>query len=609
MTEGTRVVRAARAPRASARGRAAAPQRPADAVLALQRSAGNAAVRKLLRAPPEGWDKFNLDDERKKFVERHAKAPIKTVEKEWQAYLLGLGDPIDKDRGWPADATEDPHPLKLRILAFQRGEQFIHALAMILEPDATVEIVYDTDSKYGLYRVEGVAEGLTSYAAAHHTYTRLHGEASSKSEGESMIALRSKALADALGIRAYLIDLGIDRDRIKVCGVSTTRKLDEQNPNRATNIVTDHMRRHPNRVRNMLKARLPRTEEAQARVLATLADSKIDAGEQCVLLWCRATGRSPGGAPEFDTPEQFLVEIAKRLYHDSGKKRTICLIGDKPPGRTLQELEGWGIPVNTYLIKYWEHHKLSYREQLQFVLALHHYARCVSIGIESGILELPAVLGLPTIYLEPASVRNQKGNRWRDFWATFGRTGAPQRRAMLTMARVLFTSSHLGFAEVTTGIDLLERSTIAVTSKPSKVQGVPKLLQLLELRPKDPALIVEKWEAINKQLREIMPRTQDAKLALPADERDAALQGSIFELTRLCLHEEELKRISRLVDVMSPIGTRLRERPAHERRPNVEAIVEPTATFASGVPPWGVRRRPRINPDVSVLLDPPLPRL
>ncbi|RKH10944.1 hypothetical protein D7V97_12475 [Corallococcus sp. CA053C] len=168
-------------------------------------------------------------------------------------------------------------------------------------------------------------------------------------------------------------------------------------------------------------------DEAFSKLVEQLASQLNEshrplAGGKLALLWVRFSGKkdkSHPAHPELDTSISGLSQIARML-----KERGIpyAFIGDKfysrSSGARKHESFMWP-PFSTglNLIEFWKHKALASDDdgqgriaQLRFIDFLARTYRTVSIGMRSGVLEGPAYLGVPTIFIEDEG--NPQAERW-----------------------------------------------------------------------------------------------------------------------------------------------------------------------------------------------------
>jgi hypothetical protein len=151
--------------------------------------------------------------------------------------------------------------------------------------------------------------------------------------------------------------------------------------------------------------------------------------EEYALLWVRDTRGQPVGGrhgPHLDTRPEVLRQTIEALRARHPGRRVVLLGDDIFAGRPELE-EAWrqegvldGVDTRT-LVEFWTAERnggqaLSYAEQGLFFHRLTTQSDVVQIGMESGALEIPAMLGVPTVYFEAREHDGNKGNRWQLYW-------------------------------------------------------------------------------------------------------------------------------------------------------------------------------------------------
>src|SRR5262249_54386441 len=138
--------------------------------------------------------------------------------------------------------------------------------------------------------------------------------------------------------------------------------------------------------------------ERQDEIDAIAASSlELKLGDRVCLAWIRLSADNPGGAyPELDTNFQMLPQILELM-----PDRRVILVGDDPGDKVPKPEKN--------LIKFWgEPHKLNRAEQVYLLWRISQQFDTIAVGMESGALEMPALVGVKTIYLERAAMRAGK---------------------------------------------------------------------------------------------------------------------------------------------------------------------------------------------------------
>jgi hypothetical protein len=415
---------------------------PAAALAALQRSVGNQAVGRLLarhggrpeqlvahpgatasgigrtpavvqRAPEGGWDAFQVwllkTLEANKYEGNVPNTKLvlgasqEASQRDWMEYLRRIGDAPFDDRGSPDI---------LRVLGYQSGEMNVHGAAALLS-GARLEIYYGTAYFVQQYARRAQKEGRSLL----DLYKSLHR----RDPGEYVMSMEllTRVLKQALEMRRFYLDLGVEPAKVRVCIApddDLTKLATVTKPKEATQIVSDRFARDLRggkaRLAGVFKGMDPSAKE---RVFAYYRSRAFVPGEACVLLWARTSGKVPGGAyPDLDTNKVVMAQLIEAA-HRVGAGRKLVVIGDAV-FKSLEAKEGKAfkklLAAKCQLVLYWDELKLSRIEQLYFLYLLHRHNDAIACGMESGILEMPAFLGMKTIYLEPSYMREWKGLRW-----------------------------------------------------------------------------------------------------------------------------------------------------------------------------------------------------
>jgi hypothetical protein len=348
----------------------------------------------------------------------------------------------------------------LRVYVHQRGELFIHAAALTADPETTIEIAYQPDRAFQTYRweaheayvayLDAPPAGMSAQQANAVAYWRLvsgrpiHGVAPEEMVSD-LIDLHAQPLRDALKIRQRLIDdYHVEPGRIRLVYADAQQEVHYQNTRwvRAHLFALKAVREDPVAARRAIvdairgpgeagQARQVRAAAVAERLFA--ANELPEAPRKYALLWIRDSRDQPVGGrhgPHLDTRPEMVRQVIEAL-RESHPDRQVVLLGDdlfarRPELRAEWERDGVlaGVDAET-LVNFWAPERnggrlLSLGEQALFFQHLTAVRDVVQIGMESGALELPAVLGTPTVYLEALEHDGNKGNRWalyREGWA------------------------------------------------------------------------------------------------------------------------------------------------------------------------------------------------
>ncbi|WP_433180107.1 hypothetical protein [Actinoallomurus sp. CA-150999] len=380
---------------------------------------------------------------------------------------LSVPEKLEQVRELLKDSGEKPSRVpnldrkNLRVYTHQRGELFIHTAALLADRGTTIEIAYQPNRTYNNYRYEArashlmhldaVPEGMTTEQA--NAVAAWHGMRGEPTRGHSpeqlindLVDLHAQPLRDALAIRDRLInDHGVDPERVVLAHDGKGRRgpYAESRFVRATLHALDPVRATPVETRQAIvdsirgSGERGQIRENRAREVAEglYGRHENDGPRKYAMLWVRDSRMEAVGGrhgPHLDTRPEFVrqtIETLRRMDPD----RQILLLGDdlfarRPELRAAWERDGVldGVDADS-LVRYWDadRHDLSYGEQALF---FHHFNAerdVIQIGMESGALEIPAVLGTPTVYFEAREYSGNKGERWQLYWDEWQYTNAP----------------------------------------------------------------------------------------------------------------------------------------------------------------------------------------
>ncbi|MDN3359933.1 ADP-ribosyltransferase domain-containing protein [Actinomadura sp. DC4] len=390
-----------------------------------------------------------------------------------EAKLQFVQRQIMAEAGYELTPVHSMDSKNLRIYAYQSGEIYSHVTALMVDPGTTIEIAYRPHRTWNTFRWEAhqnhVAyldrppRGVTAVQANAVAMWRsskglpTHGIDHAEITGD-LIDIHAQPLRDALGLRDKLIDYGVDPSRIRLAHAdasqghhySETRwtrshlhALDaiRSAPEEARQAMVDAMRGRDETAATAREARaqdvIDRLHEANARPGDRTGDGAPAARKKYALLWIRDTRNQPVGGrhgPHLDTRPEIVRQTIETLRANDPDRR-IVLLGDDLFARRPELREQWddegvldGVDAHT-LVKFWDAARnggtpLSLGEQGLFFHRLNAESDIVQIGVESGALELPAMLGVPTVYFEAREHDGNKGNRWQLYWQPweYGRT-------------------------------------------------------------------------------------------------------------------------------------------------------------------------------------------
>ncbi|HET6215134.1 MAG TPA: hypothetical protein VFE14_19880, partial [Micromonosporaceae bacterium] len=344
----------------------------------------------------------------------------------------------------------------LRFYAHQSGELFIHSAALKLNPDTTIDVGYHLDQTLRAFAQEAraaqlafldaVPGGMTAEQADAVALWRAHqGKPVTGVEpaelANDLIDIYTQPLRDALSMRQKLIDdYGVAPHRVRVAygGLpETDTRYGESRWQRAHMLALARIRDNPVAAREVLVDTIRGTGEAavtrDARAAAVAQrlfarhEEAAGAGTKYALLWVRDSRAAPAANRNgLDTQPSVLRQTIDAVRADHPDRR-IVLVGDdlfarRPELRAAWDRDGVldGVDTGT-LVRFWRPElnggqALSPAEQALFFHKLITERDMIQVGTESGALEIPFLLGAPTVYLENMVYHLNKGNRWAHIW-------------------------------------------------------------------------------------------------------------------------------------------------------------------------------------------------
>jgi hypothetical protein len=287
-----------------------------------------------------------------------------------------------------------------RILAHFSGEVPIHAAAMALDDKMVLEIHYDPVYFLDEQRRLEFREGQPAPA---------------EGDPRRIEQLVRQGWRKATGMRDELVAMGIGADRIRVVYAPDVEKVVGRHVSDTHRSVADKYFDGEPEARGTLRETVFReiNEERRAEIERQVDERLgLRPGQKVVLLWNRRSGLTPGGAyPELDMTDRFLDQIATRI-RDQYPDARVILVGDKPGPGFAQAHSGL-VDDRANLVEFWKPYKLKSRaEQVYLLDLLRDRYEAVAIGMESGAIELPILLGMKTVYLERRPMRAGKATRW-----------------------------------------------------------------------------------------------------------------------------------------------------------------------------------------------------
>jgi len=322
-------------------------------------------------------------------------------------------------------ATLDQGPHQITQCGFMTGDMFIICSALRLDRQLSVQVLWDENYYLAKYEDRRKAEGLSLL----DLYNR-DREKPVKLD-EATAELRGRMERNARNIEKFYLDAGIDPKRIKVVKVEGSarnqyKKIEKgvfptdggepdpfnRLPGFATSTVQHAFKDDLYAARNAVRGMFGGLSDKRKKELEKLREERVGANP-VALIWSRATYRkTSNGNPGLDTDPDVMADLI-RLIGLRCADRTAFIVGDSvfdAPAVVDKTVKEHG------LIEYWNATglpggNLTYLEQMYFLSLLHDHNQAIAIGMISGVIEIPALLGMPTFYFELSSMR-EKGVRW-----------------------------------------------------------------------------------------------------------------------------------------------------------------------------------------------------
>lgn len=306
----------------------------------------------------------------------------------------------------------------LKLFAYQSGEQYITKASLIADKGMQVEVYPGTDSMYQTW--EEAAKGLNVHVLDLFS-SKYHRDFRDEQQVKEFLKpkLQQKATEMAGFLRSGIPSNPNKPNRVEVMAdVPTKGKVRGSteaavkpflaNPTQAQSKLHEAIRQSvPD---NGLQGRLNNFYEAQG----------FSAEDNYTLLWGRSSGRTNAAAPHLDTNPVMLAQMMISIRR-LDPKRKLVVIGD--PVNIPGKIGSDSVPrPDINLFQYWKSRDWpgdpSDMSAQMFFLALiqSHHPKTVSVGTNSGILELPHLMGMRTIYLENQHDHARKGKRWEKKW-------------------------------------------------------------------------------------------------------------------------------------------------------------------------------------------------
>ncbi|WP_430426361.1 DUF4157 domain-containing protein [Phenylobacterium sp.] len=293
------------------------------------------------------------------------------------------------------------------IPAHFTGEQYITKAALLLNPTSTVTVFSDAAAIEVQYRKDAALIGVNffeMYNRRHNTPCTSDAEAkahligSQKRQLDRTVAYMRSGLADA------------DR-RVRISprplGTMTTG---------STQAVRDAFAANPRSASEAILRNIQGSLdwETCVEIRRFFGSKGFEVGGKYVLFWGRRSGEMLGAGAYLDTNEQMIAQMMVTIRKRDPTRRFV-LIGDQID--IPATIDGLPVPaIDIDLVAYWRRGLPGdgdVNAQFYFLNYLKIATDTVAVGTNSGILEIPHLLGMATVYLENVHLHKRKGLRWQ----------------------------------------------------------------------------------------------------------------------------------------------------------------------------------------------------
>ncbi len=308
--------------------------------------------------------------------------------------------------------------------AYMSGDMFGIAASLVLDQALGVLILKETDPQFA-----GKREDQSDL------YKELYEASLRRSEVSDEVIQRRVKVVSVADTRAYFKDL-TGQAPTQTAAIRNAAGLDDRDffraPGYATGQVGQKFAEGPGAARGAVAHAFKAAGPTNQQMQQFLTNKGILRNQKYALLWIRLSGkRKSGGAhPELDTSIEGVRELKAAIIAETG--RQVVLVGDRP-GKVdvLQNAID--------MIEFWKKPPFAAFEGLagrQAQLKLFDYMvqngyDLVSIGMRSGAMEGPALLGVPTVYIEDAgNVQHERMEKWKGKvpgWTQASLAGLPTR--------------------------------------------------------------------------------------------------------------------------------------------------------------------------------------
>lgn len=316
--------------------------------------------------------------------------------------------------------------------AYMTGDMIGILAALTFDPDLCVDILVDT--KYYLTEYIAAAKAMHDNLSLLEFYKLKHPREIVPGEEAVVAKLKGRMQTQAdMMVNTYAA-AGVSRDRIRVHLVDDARKRYKEYEQAyvkqlelgkggeggarpawyATQRVGEAYRGSTPKARAQLAgAMFFNLSPKIAQAIEEYCLGNFRRGQQLLLMWGRRSGQNPGGAhAELDTNKFAVIQILDLLTQQN-PRRQVVIIGD-----ALYKKDKAGRHGYINLVDFWEKvipgSKLDRLSQLYFLAVLNRHCDVIAVGMRSGVLEGPALLGMRTLFLEDLACHPQFGENVGD---------------------------------------------------------------------------------------------------------------------------------------------------------------------------------------------------
>lgn len=323
----------------------------------------------------------------------------------------------------------------LRIPSHMSGEQYITKAALISDPGTRVLLFSGTAMIMADYEREAAHRGKT-VLDLYNARTVRPGVTPCTDLSQMRTRVEHQQQENLQRMRAFLRAGILSPDRVTLHDSVGPPPGSETGGSTAA--VAAFYRSHQN-AEQVLREQLFGDEAVAPDIKEAIgkwySEKGLSAGTKYCLFWGRKSGEMSGAGLYLDTNEVMLAQMMIAIQRKD-PERKLVVIGD--PVTVPLTLDRIGVPAfDIDLTKYWDRGFPGGRDisaQLYFIdLIRTNNPDCVSIGTNSGILEIPHLLGMKTLYLENNHLHLRKGLRWQLLAANYGKAANPSEEAQLRL--------------------------------------------------------------------------------------------------------------------------------------------------------------------------------